>query len=126
MSAAAPRIRERLGRSFIHAPPDSSPPSFWGGGGTHSGFLADAILQFISLPIFVAALWRISNPPVSRERLWALAFCAAILAVPLAQFAATAVRLDGPAGARGAHFDIRIDRSRFRGRPSASRRGQPG
>jgi hypothetical protein len=55
------------------------------GGGTRGGFLSDVILQFLSLPVLIAALWRIMDAPLSREMRQALAFCAAILAVPVAQ-----------------------------------------
>jgi O-antigen ligase len=55
------------------------------GGGTRGGFLSDALLQFLSLPVLIAALWRIMDTPLSREMRRALAFCAAILAVPAAQ-----------------------------------------
>ncbi|MGD9658003.1 MAG: O-antigen ligase family protein [Methylocystis sp.] len=57
------------------------------GGGTREGFLSDAILQLISVPIFLAALWRILDAPLNRDRRRALAFCAAIVAVPLIQLA---------------------------------------
>lgn len=55
------------------------------GGGARGGFLSDALLQFLSLPILIAALWRILDTPLSREKRQALAFCAAILAVPAVQ-----------------------------------------
>jgi O-antigen ligase len=55
------------------------------GGGTRGGFLSDAILQFLSLPVLIAALWRITDAPLSREMRRSLAFFAAILGVPLAQ-----------------------------------------
>ena len=55
------------------------------GGGTRGGFLSDTLLQFLSLPVLIAALWRIMDTPLSREKRQALAFCAAILAIPLAQ-----------------------------------------
>lgn len=55
------------------------------GGGTHSGFLSDAVLQLLTIPVLLAALWRISGAPRRRELGWALAACAAILAVPLLQ-----------------------------------------
>jgi O-antigen ligase len=55
------------------------------GGGTRGGFLSDAILQFLSVPVLMAALWRVMDAPLSRDMRLALAFCAAILAIPLAQ-----------------------------------------
>jgi O-antigen ligase len=55
------------------------------GGGTRGGFLSDALLQLLSIPLLLAALWRILNTPLSRAARWALAFCGAILVVPLIQ-----------------------------------------
>lgn len=55
------------------------------GGGARCGFLSDALLQFLSLPVLIAALWRIMDAPLSREMRRALAFCAALPAIPLAQ-----------------------------------------
>lgn len=57
------------------------------GGGTREGFLSDAILQLVSIPVFLAALWRILDVPLNRDRRRALVFCAAIVAVPLIQLA---------------------------------------
>jgi O-antigen ligase len=60
------------------------------GGGTRSGFLSDAILQLLSIPTLLVALWqllrtqadeRCSNPLFN----WPVAFCAALIGVPLAQ-----------------------------------------
>lgn len=55
------------------------------GGGTKGGLLSDALLQLLSLPLLLAALWRILDAPLSRAARWALAFCGAILVVPLIQ-----------------------------------------
>jgi O-antigen ligase len=55
------------------------------GGGTRGGLLSDALLQLVSIPLLLAALWRILDAPLSREARWALAFCGAILVVPLVQ-----------------------------------------
>jgi O-antigen ligase len=55
------------------------------GGGTRGGFLSDAILQILSLPSLMATIWRMMNTPLTREARCALAFCAALLAVPLGQ-----------------------------------------
>lgn len=55
------------------------------GGGTRGGFLFDALLQLLSVPLLLAALWRILDGPLSREVRWALAFCGVILVVPLIQ-----------------------------------------
>jgi O-antigen ligase len=57
------------------------------GGGTRGGFLSDVILQFISVPILLAALWRVGAGSLSRGQFCSVLFCAAILAVPLAQLA---------------------------------------
>lgn len=57
------------------------------GGGTRAGFLSDAILQLLSIPVSLAALWRILDAPLNRDRRWALVFCAAIIAVPFTQLA---------------------------------------
>jgi hypothetical protein len=55
------------------------------GGGTRVGFLSDALLQLLSVPLLLAVLWRILDGPLSREARWALAFCGVILVVPLIQ-----------------------------------------
>ena len=55
------------------------------GGGTRGGFLSDAILQILSLPPLMAAIWRMTNTPLTREARRALVFCAALVAVPLGQ-----------------------------------------
>ena len=57
------------------------------GGGTRGGFLSDVLLQFVSVPILLVALWRAGAGSLSRGQLCSLLFCAAILAVPLAQLA---------------------------------------
>jgi O-antigen ligase len=60
------------------------------GGGTHSGFLSDAILQFLTIPLLLVSLWQLlglrSDTAVRATPLkWELAFCAALVAVPLIQ-----------------------------------------
>jgi O-antigen ligase len=55
------------------------------GGGTRSGFLSDAILQILSLPVLIAGLWRAARAPLSRKMRRALAFCTGVVTVPLAQ-----------------------------------------
>ncbi len=57
------------------------------GGGTREGLLSDAVLQLLSIPVFLAALWRILDAPLSRDRRRALVFCAAIVAIPILQLA---------------------------------------
>jgi O-antigen ligase len=60
------------------------------GGGTRSGLLSDALLQLLSIPLLLASLWqplrahggeRGANPLFRAE----LAFCAALVGVPLVQ-----------------------------------------
>src|SRR5262245_8310867 len=54
------------------------------GGSTRSGYLSDFVLQVISLPLLLVALWQMSDgrPGV---RVGLLAFCAASVLVPLTQ-----------------------------------------
>ena len=55
------------------------------GGGTHSGFLGDAALQFLSIPLLAMAML-ISRAQSFQSFRWIeLALCACILAVPLLQ-----------------------------------------
>jgi O-antigen ligase len=55
------------------------------GGGTRGGFLSDAILQLIAVPLVLASLSRMLDVPLSRQAWGALAFCGAIALVPLIQ-----------------------------------------
>jgi O-antigen ligase len=55
------------------------------GGGTRGGFLSDAILEILSLPVLMAAIWRMMNTPLTHKVRCALLFCAALFAVPLGQ-----------------------------------------
>jgi O-antigen ligase len=60
------------------------------GGGTHSGFLSDAILQFLTIPLLLVSFWQLlglrSDTAVQATPFkWELAFCAALVAVPLIQ-----------------------------------------
>ena len=55
------------------------------GGSTSNGHLSDAILQLLSIPVLLVALWRILDAPRLLETQRTLAFCGAILAVPLLQ-----------------------------------------
>lgn len=55
------------------------------GGGTRGSFLSDALLQLVSLPVLLVALWRIIDAPLSHATHRTLALAAAVLAVPLAQ-----------------------------------------
>src|SRR5579871_2136989 len=60
------------------------------GGGTRGGFLSDAILELLAIPLFLMSLAKL--PKTLRERqfsdsklAWPLALCAAIASVPLIQ-----------------------------------------
>jgi hypothetical protein len=60
------------------------------GGGTRGGYLSDAILQVLTLPLLLVSLWRIvdlrsgSFGQIRRLR-WELLFCGAIVVLPLLQ-----------------------------------------
>jgi O-antigen ligase len=60
------------------------------GGGTRNGFLSDAILQLLAIPLLLVALWQlqivsVSKQPKSAQLKFALAFCLAIALLPLVQ-----------------------------------------
>lgn len=55
------------------------------GGGTHSGFLSDVILQLISLPLICTAIVGLRAAPTISHLKWPLAFVALVCALPLAQ-----------------------------------------
>src|SRR6266536_2904839 len=55
------------------------------GGGTHSGFLSDSLLQFAAIPLLLVALWRLSETPLPKGVRLPLAFCAALTLLPLLQ-----------------------------------------
>src|SRR5262245_23680161 len=55
------------------------------GGGTHSGFLSDAILQLIAIPLLLVSLWRLLETPLTKQMRVALFFCLAAVAIPLIQ-----------------------------------------
>ena len=60
------------------------------GGGTRSGFLSDALLQIFTIPLLIVALSRIFDltshqAVLSPQLACALAFCAAVVLVPLMQ-----------------------------------------
>lgn len=54
------------------------------GGGTRPGFLSDAVLQLISVPLLVWSLWLAMRRQMSQVRL-GLMFCAALAAIPIVQ-----------------------------------------
>lgn len=55
------------------------------GGATHGGFLSDAIVQLIALPLFLFSLWRLAKVARSQVSVVPLIFCVAVVAVPLLQ-----------------------------------------
>ena len=55
------------------------------GGGTRAGFISDAITQLAAVPLLLASLWRLIDLPSLKLMRWAIAFCAAIVLVPLVQ-----------------------------------------
>lgn len=55
------------------------------GGPTKHGSLQDALLQLCAVPLLLLAGWRLCNLPKTQEVRWSLAFCAAIVALPLVQ-----------------------------------------
>ena len=55
------------------------------GGGTRPGFVSDAILQFVAIPLLLFALWKLFEVPLTRQARAALLFCAAIAVLPLLQ-----------------------------------------
>lgn len=55
------------------------------GGGTRSGFLSDAALQLVSVPLLLVALWSLPAARFTGQLRGALFFCAALVSVPLLQ-----------------------------------------
>lgn len=55
------------------------------GGGTQGGFLSDAILELVSIPLLLVALWRLFEVPLTKQMRMALSFCAVIVLIPLVQ-----------------------------------------
>ena len=55
------------------------------GGGTHSGFLGDVVLQLISIPLLWAALYELIISRTYRRLKWPLVFVAALVLVPVVQ-----------------------------------------
>lgn len=54
------------------------------GGGTRGGFLSDAILQLLALPLLLISLWRLAEVPSAVAKC-PLIFCAGVTLVPLLQ-----------------------------------------
>jgi O-antigen ligase len=57
--------------------------SLFFGGGTRAGFLSDAVLQLLSIPLLLVALWRSFEVPLPNHSRWALGFCFALVCVPI-------------------------------------------
>ena len=55
------------------------------GGGTRGGFLSDAILQLLAIPLLLVSIWKIVELPLTKQARLALWFCVAIALVPLLQ-----------------------------------------
>jgi O-antigen ligase len=55
------------------------------GGGARNGRLSDAILQLVSIPLLLVALWKLFEVPLTKQTRVALLFCLAIAALPLVQ-----------------------------------------
>src|SRR5215470_10020113 len=60
------------------------------GGGARSGYLSDAILQLLSIPPLLVSLWQLLRTQAGERRAnpllkWGLAFCAALVGIPLIQ-----------------------------------------
>src|SRR5260370_11958647 len=55
------------------------------GGGTRAGFLSDAILEVLSIPLLLVALWRNFEVQLAGHSRWALWFCLALVCVPIFQ-----------------------------------------
>jgi len=52
------------------------------GGGTRPGFLSDAVIQLLAVPLLLMALHRLSGLPSVKDARWALLLCLAIVLVP--------------------------------------------
>jgi O-antigen ligase len=55
------------------------------GGGTRGGFLSDAILQLLSIPLLLVSLWRLFESSITKEMRLALGFCLTIALLPFVQ-----------------------------------------
>ena len=55
------------------------------GGSTRAGFLSDALLQLIAIPLLLLALWRLFETPLTRQVRLVLLFCLALAVLPLLQ-----------------------------------------
>ncbi len=55
------------------------------GGGTRTGFLSDAVLQLLAIPLLLIAVGRIARLPSRKGARWPLVMCLAIVLVPALQ-----------------------------------------
>lgn len=55
------------------------------GGGTRGGFLRDAILELIAIPLLLVALWKLFDGPITQQMKIPLFFCLAIAFIPVVQ-----------------------------------------
>jgi O-antigen ligase len=55
------------------------------GGGTRGGFLSDAILQLLAIPLLLVGLWRLFEVPLTKQMQVPLFFCVAAVVIPLVQ-----------------------------------------
>ena len=55
------------------------------GGGTRTGFLSDAAIQLLAIPLLLIAAWRLAGVPSLKGGRWALVLCLAIALVPALQ-----------------------------------------
>ena len=55
------------------------------GGGARGGFLSDAILQLLAIPLLLVSLWRMFEVSLTKQMRLALWFCLAIAVLPLVQ-----------------------------------------
>ncbi len=55
------------------------------GGGTRGGFLSDAILQLLAIPLLLFALWKLFEVPFTKQMQVPLFFCLALVLMPLVQ-----------------------------------------
>jgi O-antigen ligase len=55
------------------------------GGGTRGGFLSDAILELLAIPLLLMCFWKLFEVPLTKQMRLALWFCLAIAVLPLIQ-----------------------------------------
>jgi O-antigen ligase len=55
------------------------------GGSTRGGFLSDAILQLVSIPLLLVALWKLYEVPWTQQMQIPLLFCLALVLIPVVQ-----------------------------------------